>query len=64
MIYVIIAIVAIACWNWGYWVGRIQRPDTTWDWRPTAIDQGWVHKLHITDPTHHDEYGRYKFWGE
>lgn len=27
------------------------------------VKAGWVHTLHVEDPEHHDEAGRYMWWG-
>jgi hypothetical protein len=64
MLNFLIVVAIILAWNGGYWVGRIHRPSQNWDWRPTALQNGWVHKLYLSDPEHHDEMGRYKYWGD
>jgi membrane protein DedA with SNARE-associated domain len=48
----------------GYWIGRRQvGDDKHWDWKPTALNEGWVHQRHIDDPRHYTRSGDY-IWRE
>lgn len=55
-------VAAIGVWNWGYWIGRRQRPDDkNWNWKRAAVNEGFVHQNHLNDPTHYHRDGTYNW---
>lgn len=43
----------------GYWIGRRQRIEHPFDWKQHALNEGWVHRRHISDPNHYARDGEY-----
>lgn len=54
-----IALVFFA-WQAGYWQGRRLRPpkEPSWDWKGTALNQGWAPIRHLEHPEEFDNRGR------